>query len=58
LEPLLKRGTQVQVVDNFLASKLDSLRFPNLPNDLVEHSLWLIGGEIQDLEIAVKLVSG
>ena len=43
VEELLKRGTQVRVLDNFETGKRENLRFPTLPNYLVDRSLELKG---------------
>lgn len=58
VEELLKRGTQVRVLDNFSTGKRENLRFPNLPNDLVDRSLELIEGDIRDLEMCRKACDG
>src|ERR1700757_1310376 len=58
VEELLKRGTQVRVLDNFETGKRENLRFPNLPNDLVDHSLGLIEGDIRDLEACREACDG
>jgi nucleoside-diphosphate-sugar epimerase len=58
VEELLKRGEYVRVLDNFSTGNRDNLRFPDLPNGLVEHSLELIEGDIRDLDICREACDG
>ncbi len=58
VEELLKRGARVRVLDNFSTGKRENIKFPDLPNDIVDRSLELIEGDIRDLEVCRRACDG